>query len=51
MQPAALRPASNLVGSFEIRRIGLDRDPPLLVAKDEERKAGGPRWDQPGGGQ
>jgi hypothetical protein len=36
MQPAALRPASNLVGSFEIRRIGLDRDPPPAAQARED---------------
>ena len=36
MQPAAQRPASNLVGSFEIRRIGLDCDPPPAAQARED---------------
>jgi hypothetical protein len=40
MQQAALRPASSLVGSFEIRRIGPERDPPSAaqVREDSARR-------------
>ena len=40
MQLAAQRPARNLVGSFEIRRIGPERDPPpaAQVREDSARR-------------